>query len=255
MIEVTAIPAFEDNYIWAIHDGENAAIVDPGDAAPVLAWLATNHFKMTAILLTHQHPDHIGGVACLLRQCPVPVFGHALDAHRLPPLTRAVVDGDRITVPGLALTMDVLATPGHTSGHICYLGAGLLFSGDTLFSAGCGRMFEGTPTEYQQSLSRLAALPPETQVFAAHEYTLSNIQFAAALLPGDTAVQNALLEVRSKRAVGVYTLPSTIGWEQKHNPFLRCDDPLIAQAVGLPDASAAAVFGAVRRAKDGFRAS
>lgn len=254
MIEVTAIPAFEDNYIWAITQGGNAAVVDPGDAKPVQAWLDRTGFVLTAILLTHHHGDHIGGVADLLSRSAVPVFGHAEDAHRLPPLTTAVRDGDHISVPGLTLAMEVLATPGHTVGHICYLGQGLLFCGDTLFSAGCGRMFEGTPAQFESSLARLAALPPETQVFAGHEYTLGNITFAAALTPDDAGVQAALADVRTRRAAGRVTLPSTIGWERRHNPFLRCAEPGIAAAAGLLGASRSAVFAAVRRAKDSFRA-
>ncbi len=255
MIEVTAIPAFDDNYIWALHEGGNAVVVDPGDARPALDWLSSSACKLTAILLTHHHSDHIGGVAALLALQPVPVIGHALDAHRLPLLSTLVRDGDRVAVPGLDLLLEVLATPGHTVGHICYLGAGLLFCGDTLFSAGCGRMFEGNPSQFQASLARLAALPPETQVFAAHEYTLGNLTFAAAMTPEDTAVQQALTAVRSRRSAGGRTLPSSIGWERRHNPFLRCTETGIAEAVGLRGAAADTVFGALRRAKDGFRAA
>lgn len=256
LIYVAAIPAFDDNYIWAIHDDRHVVVVDPGDAVPVMHWLAQRELQLTAILLTHHHGDHIGGVATLVNaHADLPIIGHAADAHRLPPLTSAVRDGDRVTVPGLDLAFDVLATPGHTVGHICYVGAGLLFCGDTLFSAGCGRMFEGTPLQFQSSLARLAALPPETQVFAAHEYTLGNIAFAAALTPDDAAVSDALHLIRQRRAAGHITLPSTIGWERRHNPFLRCDESVIAQAVQRAGASATDVFAAVRRAKDGFRAA
>jgi len=256
LIEVAAIPAFDDNYIWAIHDGRNVAVVDPGDAVPVLAWLAERPLKLTAILLTHHHGDHIGGVAGLVTAHPdVPVVGHAEDAHRLPALGTAVKDGDQVQVPGLDLALEVLTTPGHTVGHICYFGAGLLFCGDTLFSAGCGRMFEGSPSQFQRSLARLAALPAETLVFAAHEYTLGNIAFAAALTPDDAAVRDALQGIRQRRAEGLLTLPSTIGWERRHNPFLRCDESTIAHAVKQTGASAPDVFAAVRRAKDVFRAA
>ncbi len=254
LIEVAAIPAFDDNYIWAIHDGRHVVVVDPGDAVPVMDWLSQRALRLTAILLTHHHGDHIGGVAALVNaHADLPVIGHAEDARRLPPLTTAVRDGDEVSVPGLDLAFDVLATPGHTVGHICYVGAGLLFCGDTLFSAGCGRMFEGTPVQFQTSLARLAALPPETQVFAAHEYTLGNIVFAATLTPDDAALRDALTATRQRRAEGLRTLPSTIGWERRHNPFLRCDEFAIAQAVKQAGASAPDVFAAVRRAKDGFR--
>jgi len=253
MLDVIGIPAFDDNYIWAISENGHAAVVDPGDAHAVLAWLAESRCTLTAILLTHHHGDHIGGVQELLAHTKVPVIGHAEDAHRLPPLCTRVRDGDCIALPGLSLRMSVLATPGHTVGHICYAGNGLLFCGDTLFSAGCGRMFEGTPEQFQSSLARLAALPAGMKVFAAHEYTLGNITFAAALTPDDHVLQAAVIDVRSRRTVGQSTLPSTIGWERRHNPFLRCAERDIAAAVGLPDAAASEVFAALRRAKDVFR--
>lgn len=253
MIEVAAIPAFDDNYIWAIHDGRNAVIVDPGDATPVLAWLARTGHRLAAILLTHHHGDHIGGVADLLAARAVPVIGHREDAHRLPPLSLAVSEGDTVTLPALDLQLRVMATPGHTVGHICYYGAGLLFCGDTLFSAGCGRMFEGQPEQYEKSLSRLAALPADTQVFAAHEYTVGNLSFAAALTPQDATLQASLLAARQQRAEGRATLPSSIGWERRHNPFLRCGEAGIAEEAGLPGAPSSIVFAAIRRAKDSYR--
>lgn len=253
MIEVTAIPAFDDNYIWAIHDGQNAVVVDPGDAAPVRAWLSRSGHRLAGILLTHHHGDHIGGVADLLATRPVPVIGHRSDAHRLPPLSIAVAEGDTVTLPALDLKLLVITTPGHTVGHICYFGAGLLFCGDTLFSAGCGRMFEGEPEQYENSLSRLAALPADTLVFAAHEYTVGNLSFAAALTPQDATLQASLVAARQARAAGQATLPSNIGWERRHNPFLRCRDAEIAAAAGLPGAPPSTVFAAIRRAKDNYR--
>lgn len=254
MFNVIGIPAFDDNYIWAITENGNAVVVDPGDANAVQAWLAESGCKLKAILLTHHHGDHIGGVRTLLADATIPVIGHAEDAHRLPPLSKPVRDGDCIALPGLSLQISVLATPGHTVGHICYFGHGLLFCGDTLFSAGCGRMFEGTAEQFESSLARLAALPAATKVYAAHEYTQGNITFAAMLTPDDPGLKAAVIDVRARRAAGLSTLPSTIGWELRHNPFLRCAERDIAAASGLPDAVPSAVFAALRRAKDVFRA-
>ncbi len=254
-LSVTALPAFTDNYLWMIHDGRNAAVVDPGDAEVVTAWLQENELTLTAILLTHHHSDHIGGVDVLRRRYPkISVIGHGLDAHRLPALDRPVGDGDDVAVPGVDLQIQVIATPGHTLGHVCYFSGGWLFCGDTLFSAGCGRMFEGSAEQFHASLSRLAALPATTQIFAAHEYTLGNLAFAASIEPQDRDIEAALCEVRQHRVDGRHTLPSTMGWELRHNPFLRCHDPAIAGWAALSPQQPVAVFAALRRAKDSFRA-
>ena len=185
MVAIIPIPAFTDNYIWLLRDGRGAVVVDPGDAAPVLAYLAAHDLALTAILATHHHGDHVGGVTALLERFPVPVFGPARE--RIPGRTNAVADGDRIVVPGLPGTLAVLDIPGHTAGHVAYFGeidgVPVLFCGDTLFAAGCGRLFEGTPAQMWASLSALAALPPATRVYCGHEYTLANLRFAQAVEP------------------------------------------------------------------------
>jgi hydroxyacylglutathione hydrolase len=232
-LSVLTVPAFRDNYLWLIHDGTHAAAVDPGDAKPILAALKANGLKLTAILLTHHHADHIGGVPELLQHYQVPVFGprnETIDAVTLP-----VGEGKTVEVPGLALKLNVLDVPGHTKGHIAYVREPVddqptwLFCGDTLFAGGCGRLFEGTPAQMISSLGKLAALPDDTLVFCAHEYTLSNLRFARVVDPDNLALQERVKVETDKREHDVPTVPSTIGIEKATNPFLRYREPAIAE--------------------------
>jgi hydroxyacylglutathione hydrolase len=257
-LSVHPLPAFADNYLWLIHDGKHAAIVDPGDAAPVLAALAQYGLALSAILLTHHHADHIGGVPALLAHAEVPVFGPRHDGIKV--LTHPLDDGDRITLAQLDLQLQVLAVPGHTLGHIAYLATApspWLFCGDTLFAGGCGRLFEGSPDQMHASLGKLAALPDQTQVFCAHEYTLANLRFAAMVEPDNAAILQRIKREQAKRDAGQPTLPSTIGIERATNPFLRAGEAAIVRQLRHhrklgDDASPLAVFTALREWKNHY---
>jgi hydroxyacylglutathione hydrolase len=230
-LEYVPVPAFEDNYIWLVSDGRHAVAVDPGEAAPVRAYLAKRGWQLSAILLTHHHQDHVGGVADLLNGQDVPVYGPA--GESIERLTYRLKSGDRVSLAEPALEFRVLDVPGHTSGHIAYFqaadpaGTPHVFCGDTLFACGCGRLFEGTPAQMLKSLDELAALPGDTQVHCAHEYTLSNIRFALAAEPDNLALQAWRDKATALRERGVPTLPTTIGHEKAVNPFLRADQPAI----------------------------
>ncbi len=258
-LSVLTVPAFKDNYLWLIHDGSNAAIVDPGDAAPVKAALAAHKLRLTAILLTHHHADHIGGVPALLQDWEVPVFGPRNDGIAL--VTHPLGESERIDVPGLDLALDVLDVPGHTLGHIAYVlrspGASWLFCGDTLFGAGCGRLFEGTPQQMMESLGKFTALPDDTLVYCAHEYTLSNLRFAGAVEPGNAALDARVRDDGAKREAGQPTIPSTIGLERATNPFLRHGEARIVQSLVeagrlAPGAAPVDAFAALREWKNTF---
>lgn len=256
-LSITPLPAFSDNYLWLLARDGRAAIVDPGDAQPVLRALADRQLKLEAILVTHHHGDHTGGVMAL-RETGARVYGPRTE--RIAGVDVTLAGGDRIDVLGLPL--DVLDVPGHTAGHIAYVAATLappaVFCGDTLFACGCGRLFEGTPAQMLASLDALAALPPATSVFCAHEYTLANIRFALAVEPGNRALQQRARDAAALRERSEPTVPSTVELERATNPFLRSDAPAV-RAAAVAHAGAAAgrdrvqTFAALRAWKDSFR--
>ena len=256
-MNLLALPAFTDNYIWMLHDGHAAVVVDPGDAAPVIEALDRLALHLAGILVTHHHADHVGGVNALRPRLKGPVWGPARE--KIPEPFTPLHEGDAIEALGLRFR--VLDVPGHTAGHIAYVQSGaeqrpLLFCGDTLFSAGCGRLFEGTPAQMHNSLSKLAALPADTRVCCTHEYTLSNLRFAAAVEPGNGARADYDARCQALRADGQPTLPSRIGLERQVNPFLRCAEPEVvasARAQGAAGDDAVSVLAALREWKNRYR--
>lgn len=223
--EVVPLRAFADNYIWTIRDATFAAVVDPGDAQPVLDYLAREKLQLVAILNTHHHADHVGGNAALLAKTKVPVYGPR--DERIPEVSERLADGQRFTLPHFNIEMETLEIPGHTRSHIAFYGDDLLFCGDTLFAAGCGRLFEGTPRQMHDSLTRLARLPDATRVYCGHEYTLSNLKFARAAEPDNRRLPELETRMQALRERGQPTLPSTIAQEKATNPFLRVAEPPI----------------------------
>ncbi len=257
MLSVLTVPAFNDNYLWLIHDGAHAAVVDPGDAEAILAALDANKLSLAAILLTHHHADHVGGVPALRQHFQIPVFGPRHDA--IDGITQPLQEGDTAHIPELSLRLPVLDVPGHTRGHIAYVAEeqGWLFCGDTLFAGGCGRLSDGTPEQMAASLAKLAALPDTTQVFCAHEYTLANLRFALEVEPDNPALQARMQTEQAKRERGLPTVPSTIGLEKSTNPFLRYREPAIISrlnATGRLDGSEPIrAFAALRGWKNSYR--
>ncbi len=258
MLDVRPIPAFRDNYIWLIRgtDPRAVAVVDPGDAGPVLAALAADGLELQAILATHHHADHVGGVPRLVTETGATVFGPGREQLPPVPITR-LCGGDRARLPALALEFEVLDVPGHTAGHIAYYGHGALFCGDTLFSAGCGRLFEGTPEQMLASLDAFASLPEQTRVFCGHEYTLANLRFAMTVESGNSDIVDYVQKATALRASGRPTLPSTIGLEKRVNPFLRSRHENVKlsaeRRAGRALPTPVAVFAEVRSWKDTFR--
>jgi hydroxyacylglutathione hydrolase len=258
-MKLIPLPAFQDNYLWLLHDGQRALVVDPGDAGPVQAHLAEHGLQLQAILVTHHHRDHTGGVDALRDATGAQVFGPARE--QIPEPLQRLSEGDHIEV--LGLRFEIFDVPGHTAGHIAYYtpdfeGAPLVFCGDTLFSGGCGRLFEGTPAQMLDSLTKLAALPGTTRVCCTHEYTLGNLKFATAVEPGNAQLIHYRQQCEQMRSHGEPTLPSSVALENSINPFLRTRQPAVAQAAqghdpGADPADPVAVFAALRQWKNEFR--
>jgi hydroxyacylglutathione hydrolase len=258
ILKVTAVPAFDDNYLWLIHSplsAEQVLVVDPGDAVAVRKTLHLDQLKLSGILITHHHPDHVGGVNDLLEDQPIPVFGP--ENERLPGQPRRVKQTEHVRFDDLGLDFEVLEVPGHTAGHIAYVGHGAVFCGDTLFSGGCGRLFEGTPPQMLASLQKLAALPPETKVYCAHEYTMSNLRFAQAVEPENEELATYIEHCRKLRGHSRPTIPSSIGLELRINPFLRTQAETVKRAAerqaGHTLHSESDIFAVLREWKNHFQ--
>jgi hydroxyacylglutathione hydrolase len=261
-MNLTALPAFSDNYIWMFHDGVNAVVVDPGQDAPVHAALDQLSLRLAGILVTHHHADHVGGVDALRARLDGPIYGPRRET--IPRPYTPVDEGDEIELLGCRFT--VIDVPGHTAGHIAYFSPAastpgfdkpVLFCGDTLFSGGCGKLFEGTPAQMHESLSKLAALPGDSRVCCAHEYTLSNLKFALAVEPGNQALVDYQAWCQRQRGASLPTLPSSILVERRINPFLRCSEPQVVSSARMHGASSHAdeteVLATLRQWKNEFR--
>ncbi|WP_232849842.1 hydroxyacylglutathione hydrolase [Bowmanella yangjiangensis] len=256
MLSVSAIPAFTDNYIWCVHSAQQALLVDPGEAAPALAFLQKQQLHLTDILITHHHADHIGGLKALITAYP-DVTIHGLQSQHVPLVNHYVSPDNACTIKALELDFEVMLLPGHTVDHIAFYHPQVgLFCGDTLFSGGCGRLFEGTPAQMFASLNQLATLPDDTKVYCTHEYTQANLRFALAAEPDNQALKDYSVWVDAQRLSNKPTLPSSIGLERAINPFLRCDSEQVRSQVeqyqGIKANSPEDVFAGLRGWKDHF---
>jgi hydroxyacylglutathione hydrolase len=252
MLALSPIPAFSDNYIWVLHNQSDALAIDPGDAVPLTAFLDRHHLTLRAVLITHCHADHVGGLPALIARDP--------QLRLIGPATLKIASepvADQQTVSALGIDFRVLAVPGHTLDHLAYYAAPWLFCGDTLFGAGCGRLFEGSPAQMLASLQRLASLPPDTLICPAHEYTLANLQFALAAEPFNRDINQRLDRDKTSRDQHRPTLPCQLAQELATNPFLRCNQPSIRQTIEQKEkrhfSSEEEIFAALRRWKDGFK--
>ncbi|NBB92971.1 MAG: hydroxyacylglutathione hydrolase [Gammaproteobacteria bacterium] len=253
-LSIDAIPTLESNYVWALHDGRHAILVDPGESDAPLRWLSENGLALGALLITHHHWDHTDGIDGILAKHRVPVYGP--DDERIPQVDHALQEGDRVDIDVPTAHFEVLSVPGHTSIHLAFFGHRLVLCGDALFSVGCGRMFEGSPGQMLASLDKLAGLPADTRVLCAHEYTVANCRFALSVEPDNEDLRERAREAEAIRQRGEATLPSIIGAERRFNPFLRTREPSVIEAVrqhepGCGD-DPVEVFAALRRWKDSF---
>jgi hydroxyacylglutathione hydrolase len=257
MLDIWPIPVFSDNYVWVLQreNDPGVTVVDPGDGVAVLAALEKRGLSPTAVLVTHHHADHIGGLDEIVERDELPVFGPATE--QISEMNHPLSGGDRAPLPDLGIELEVIDVPGHTAGHVASGGPGFLLSGDTLFAGGCGRVFEGTPAQMYDSLRKLAAYPADTRVYCAHEYTLSNLAFALAVEPDNENLQRRITAASDLRDRGEPTVPSTLDEEHRTNPFLRCHVDTVATAAarqsGATPTSEVEVFAAVRAWKDGWR--
>ncbi len=256
MPHIIPIPALKDNYIWMLinSDNQHVAIVDPSEAQPVIDYMNQENLTPVAILITHHHWDHVGGIPDLVANYSVPVYTPATETVKFS--TNLVTEGDKIELTELDIVLNVLDVPGHTAGAVAYYNEELVFSGDTLFTAGCGRMFEGTPKQMHHSLTKFKSLPDNTLLYCGHEYTEANLSFAGTVEPSNPDIQARLHEVQKLRKSGKPTIPSTLALEKKTNPFLRCEVDSVVQSAsthsGQTLTDSTQVFAAIRQWKDDF---